>query len=1046
MSTGSGRWEARCEKCRLDFAVRGSAPPGRCPHCGAEILGFDCATCGKCISLAHLVTGYCPHCGTRVELMPAPPPPAPEPESQAPAGEADWPPPGYWHEMPATARPSDDFASRPISLGRPASPRSTPPPSRQPLHPTLVIGCGGWGLEVLDALLPVLPVCPAASPPLVRWLGLDSQLETSLERGDFVHLGLTGTTLRRLTANLAAEWPEVAAWFPRPDEFLPLLPGDDLREGTAGCRPLGRLLFHRCVETVLQALSVRMDLLLRDRIELAAPGGRPVAGGMQLPPVDAFIVASLAGGTGGALALDLAALIKAKFGPAGARVHAVFRSGEPPEAGPPTATADRALANTYAALKELEHHMAVGRRLRIDFGPALRIDAAAPFDMVYLVESGHRGPAPPDSSREMARKVADFLVARSFTRLGEAIDAATLDRHAAGATRHVEPGAERSWASSIGASSMLPAPQSCVEREVARCVSRKLDTWLGPLRGWEQDWGLDVTALGFAELAKSGHLGRLADRARAERSSGAAPVFVERTGLVPDALAATLLGDAVPRPPDPPGTAGKSWSAALAGDFLAFRQRLDRSGDGLLEKKLVPQVRERDRSIARTLDELVTRLCDDPSAGPAPAYAELARLAVSINELRNEALRAARGREARARSLLAGATGASSGLARLASGSRRRPPPDLPPPRKLAESMLAWHALHIRCLVDQAVVRVLGATLDAVAGRMARVAGCARRLGAIRSSLEATLAEPGESGTGGGAYGPGDCPPQESVERAAAAILGRPSSWLERSASDPGSLLANRLREALDDLRSATGPAEPPRGAAERRRIVEAAAATLEQRSAPCWRYQLPAGEPLPPTACVWMGERSWLIEELARRTISGSSHVVTDLVVAPGRIDAVRAELAVHLRWLESTGPLFEAYGRVLETSVWPVHVLPGALDFADPSGRPFQSALVQLAELGRRLRDPVTGRPILGDHEGRTVFTLIDAATGARREVALPAELRALSRCLARDGSLARQIEERVLGALRILGPEQRRRIRVSDVPLALRRELVRSLGAAR
>ena len=288
------------------------------------------------------------------------------------------------------------------------------------LRPTLVIGVGGFGLLALRELRSRLTdrMGDLRQTPAVRFLYLDSDPEART-------LGTAGspdralgtdqvfpTPLHPVTRYRRAALDLLSEWLPR--EKLHAIPRNMHPQGS---RALGRLAFTenylRFVTRVRRELEIAThpESLTRsaDHSGLPARDTRPRV----------FVLAGAAGASSGAL-VDIGyavnrLLTQLKLPP---QVTAFLFLGAPAD---PTTPPEEG-ANVYATLTELNHYADEALTFRSKYGgpdgPQLEA-TAPPFDSVYLLQRGGRGPA---AAAECAERLAAYLCLDLTTPLGAELD------------------------------------------------------------------------------------------------------------------------------------------------------------------------------------------------------------------------------------------------------------------------------------------------------------------------------------------------------------------------------------------------------------------------------------------------------------------------------------------------------------------------------------------------------------------------------------------------------------------------------------------------
>jgi serine/threonine protein kinase len=263
-----------------------------------------------------------------------------------------------------------------------------PPPKEGPgvLFPAIVVGIGHSGLAVLQRLREFLRVRfgRASAIPTVRFLYLDTDGDAIAEagRGDDA---LLPHELVHLKLNRPAHYlqrdgmPPVDQWLPPGTLYqLPKNPGP-----ADGRRAFGRLAFcdhHRVV-----AARIRQEieaLLSEDLIEKTA---EQTGLGMRTNQARAYIVANIAGGTGGGAFLDAAYLVRHELRQVGYRKPESVGILMVPPADKTTPRA--AAANAFAALAEMNHYASGEKyQTRFDTAEPAVIDGQAPFDRTAIFQ------------------------------------------------------------------------------------------------------------------------------------------------------------------------------------------------------------------------------------------------------------------------------------------------------------------------------------------------------------------------------------------------------------------------------------------------------------------------------------------------------------------------------------------------------------------------------------------------------------------------------------------------------------------------------------
>jgi hypothetical protein len=361
-----------------------------------------------------------------------PPPteaPAPtflQPRPDLPGGEDVADPPRELIESAAKPtfciRPRDDAAT----AVTPAAETVGPPVEfvgDGSLFPALVIGLGSLGLTVLRQLRALVQRRFGSSEllPNLRLLLLDidpAALKEATQGGDgsLSQQEVFLTPLNRPAHYLKGRERQVSVESWLDAKMLYRIPRSRL---TGGVRALGRLAFcdhHR-------GLSRRLRGELQACVEAEAlqAAARQTGLGIRSNRPRVYVVAGVAGGTGGGMFLDLAYTLRAQLKQLGyapdvvallavPAVDAVPAGAEAEvgASGPRHVLRTIALGNTFAALTELRHFARAGQTFRARYhenDPPLQ-DADPPFVRTVLLplEEGQ-----PDAGRELAELAGEFL-------------------------------------------------------------------------------------------------------------------------------------------------------------------------------------------------------------------------------------------------------------------------------------------------------------------------------------------------------------------------------------------------------------------------------------------------------------------------------------------------------------------------------------------------------------------------------------------------------------------------------------------------------------
>jgi serine/threonine protein kinase len=481
-------------------------------------------------------------------------PPGERPPAAAPA-----PRPVAEHAGPASPRAEGEGAAGPSAFETPL------PGGAAGLRPTLFLGLGGLACAALRPLRRRLHhhFGGLAKAPVYRVLLVDTdreevRLARQGEPGEALESTETLLAPLHLPEYYRPESKKLLRWLDR--RWLYGIPRSLLTEGL---RPLGRLAF---VENAAALLSHLRDLLAQiTRPEAMAE----TAAATGLPPRDAvprvFVVASVAGGTGGGMLLGVAYAVRQVLGELG--VSARGLCGVLLHAtSPKPSDQQMARINACATLQELAHFSQPDAPYPGD--PEKGLDAfapgEAPFEDCYLVHLGDGL----DRARaaEAARNVAEYLFLDATPEGGAFLDRfrhETRPPPPAG-TADGDPG-PGGLVRTFGLTRLGADGPAAAQRDALFCCRRLTELWSG-----EAGDGKDDTIAKEAEQQLAG-LGLDAD-ALPGRICGA---IVKQLGKSPDSFLAQLIA------PDEGATSEQAVRQALdrTDQLLGLTTDLDERGD-----------------------------------------------------------------------------------------------------------------------------------------------------------------------------------------------------------------------------------------------------------------------------------------------------------------------------------------------------------------------------------------------------------------------------------------------------------------------------------
>ena len=265
---------------------------------------------------------------------------------------------------------------------------------------TICIGLGGTGRDVLMRIrrLIVDRYGDLKELPIISFLDIDTDkaafstsdlttgstyhgVDLTFREGERIAATMNRTEVnnfirgieRRQSYEREGPYDHIGRWFP------PQLLKDikAIEEGAKGIRPVGRLAFFNNYRCINNAIKLAENRTLGHQASLIAKG-LVVEGGL-----DVFLVGSLCGGTGSGMFLDLAYILRQKYGDIGAKIFGYLVISPELYGNTPSMN-----ANTYAALKELNHYATTGTKFEACYDPqnlAIVQEYRPPFDYVYLI-------------------------------------------------------------------------------------------------------------------------------------------------------------------------------------------------------------------------------------------------------------------------------------------------------------------------------------------------------------------------------------------------------------------------------------------------------------------------------------------------------------------------------------------------------------------------------------------------------------------------------------------------------------------------------------
>ncbi len=625
-------------------------------------------------------------------------------------------------------RPTRWVGTAGSELAPPATPSSRPPSTpltgEGALLPALVIGVGGAGLAVLrrlrSALHALAPHAAALDHLRLLYLDTDADMVKAATRGRG-ETALAGGEVLLARLNRPSHYlkprdgrPPIDAWLD--PQMLYRIPRG---QTTAGCRALGRLAFCDNYRLIAQRLRGELEALADpEPVKAVAKQTRL---GLRTTRPRVYVVASLAGGSGSGMFLDLAYVARAALrdlGHADAELIGLFLV-------PP---ADRAplnplpLGNACAALTELRHFQggAEFRAQYVDREAALQ-EAGAPFARCILLPLP---PAAEEGRDAAAAPVAEFLARDLCTGLGRAADQAR--------TAYSDP-LGGPYCQTFGLYNLVFPRRALLARAARRLCRTLVERWMSkdgaPVREAAQAWVAENWSRD--EYGPEGFIERL--QAGCERA----------LGQPPEKLFAQLIE---------PATAGAAPDAEAVADALT---RLEQQVGRPVEETLADQppplavlLREAGNKIVDEwggrLGELMVRLIESPQFRLAGAEEAIRHVVASLQKVLEH-------HEPLARELTTRAAEAHARIQALIAqlrkpAGKKNPPPS---PAEVQELLRCYPKWRYQSLVLQQVTRGLVSLRGLLSDELREVNFCRTRLAELTRAFaqhDEEEAEPGKDG------------------------------------------------------------------------------------------------------------------------------------------------------------------------------------------------------------------------------------------------------------------------------------------------------------
>ncbi|MBS3028281.1 MAG: hypothetical protein HCA25_14655 [Dolichospermum sp. DET50] len=268
------------------------------------------------------------------------------------------------------------------------------------INRTICIGLGGTGRDVLMRIrrLIVDRYGDLNNLPIVSFVHIDTDKAatqvTGIRTGSTYHgIDLSFQEAEKVSATMSSKdvtmfvdglerrseynsygpYDHIGIWFP--PQLLRNIKA--IEEGAKGIRPVGRLAFFHNYQKVKTAIETA-ERRTRGHESLLLSSGLKIEPGLSI-----FVVGSLCGGTGSGMFLDVAYSLRNIYGEQGSRIFGYLVISPELYGNAPNMS-----ANTYAALKELNHYSNPGTEFEACYdiaNLAIIQEKRPPFDYTYLL-------------------------------------------------------------------------------------------------------------------------------------------------------------------------------------------------------------------------------------------------------------------------------------------------------------------------------------------------------------------------------------------------------------------------------------------------------------------------------------------------------------------------------------------------------------------------------------------------------------------------------------------------------------------------------------
>lgn len=483
------------------------------------------------------------------------------------------------------------------------------------LRPTLMIGLGGTGQKTLVQLKARFMKNYGGKPDKIEFLCFDTDQAVEQVRlgkevvkldQDTELINIGGIETRNIIRGLDKN-PAIAQWITEDKDRVPM---SAIRMGAQQVRTLGRLALFVQIKKVNDRLTASLQRLRSMKLDFNQQGDKKKG-------INVFIIASVCGGTGSGMLLDIAYLVRdliEKRAPQQSEFCSVNAVLALPSVFP-NVDQTGIQSNAYAALSEIDYCFSDDSEWKVDYGdpnavPPLDFTHTPPFNICYLVDANNEEGKGLTGLEEIAPMIAEAIYLQVSSQVGEATDSSFDNVRALAYKATNEEGKQKPTAySSLGTASLVfPAAQI-----IEYCA----------------------TQLG-RELVQKEILRKVADTDR-ERVDAAVTGFMQSNQLETDNLLQRVSRDAknnIMRIQLDPRALDNFKESELLGAAQAFIKKADERVDNEFTLTLDANKKALADTLSKALNADVERLVDDPTMGLATTIAYLEQMDARLGEER----------------------------------------------------------------------------------------------------------------------------------------------------------------------------------------------------------------------------------------------------------------------------------------------------------------------------------------------------------------------------------------------------------------------------